>query len=430
MIKFIHTSDWHLGRRSYNSEELYKDNFRVIIKLIQSIKKMEEQEKPDFILHAGDIFDSHKVDSRTFNFAIDIFSQFKDLKIPVYVIRGNHDANEESYRDTFLHALDRVGLIKVISTSLDANQKVFEPVKGVRLYGVGHKYVYYRERVKQIINAHPLNPSDINILCLHASVVGLEGSENRASTPGKDVFSANALLDFGFNYIALGHHHICSILQPKKNGPAIAYSGATEHWNRSNWNDSFNNTKAALDVKIDKDTVEIVELELKVRPKIYLERKFHEINPEDAKDKILALIAEKDKEFKSFIPEGIEEEDERQKSLPLIYFYFTIGFLEEELNYPFDRIKLKLRNILQEGSSIRIESIVENEEIEFTDEHNEEELYLQIIEKLYPDSRDKFFEVLTHSIGKHESLFESTDNVKKTEDELAEYLWKTYMEED
>ena len=200
MIKFIHTSDWHLGRKNYNSEERFKDNFRAIVELIQILKELSQhpEKKPDFILHTGDLFHNQNVDSNTFYRTISLFLEIKELNIPVYVIRGNHDADEGKYSNTFLHSLEQVKLIQLVSTSLSSEKAVFEPVHGVRLYGVGHRYAGYRQRLKKIMVSHPIETEYTNILALHAGVSGLDGSDNRISIPGFSDFSCKLPVRFRF----------------------------------------------------------------------------------------------------------------------------------------------------------------------------------------------------------------------------------------
>ncbi|OLS19186.1 MAG: DNA double-strand break repair protein Mre11 [Candidatus Heimdallarchaeota archaeon LC_2] len=426
MVKFIHTSDWHLGRRNYNSEERYRDNFRVIYRMIQQIKDMDGEDRPDFIFHTGDVFHNQNVDSNTFNYAIKIFQEFQKMEIPVYVIRGNHDADEEKYTNTFLHALEQVNLIKVVSTSLDPTKSIFEPLPGVRLYGVGHRYSSYKERLEEIIQSHPIEPDNVNILGLHTSVSGLDGSDSRSTIPGAIDFSANYLLDLDFHYIALGHHHGRSIYQPKRNGSTIAYSGSPEHWNNANWDkDGINDKKYVLFVDINNGKVNVTEIELKVRPKIYIQKEYHELDGAKAIDEIMELLENKNKEFESLVPLSIDS-SKRIRYLPIINFHFTIGFHEEEFDYPFDRLKFRLENILHPASSIRIEPIHEDQKIEF---FNEDDLYTKIIGNLYPENTEKVTDLLERSLRKRESLIEVTGSVNKAESELEEYLWRSYMEE-
>jgi DNA repair exonuclease SbcCD nuclease subunit len=394
--------------------------------MIQQLKDMVEDKRPDFILHTGDLFHNQNVDSNTFNYVIKILQEFQILKIPVYVIRGNHDADEDKYKNTFLHALEQVNLIKLISTSLDPSKDVFEPIPRVRLYGIGHRYSSYRERVEEIIRVHPIEPDYINILGLHSRVSGLDGSDNRSTIPGAIEFSVNYLLDLDFHYVALGHHHGRSFYQPKRDGPIVAYCGSTEHWNNVNWNrDELNVKKFALLVEIDQGKVKITDLELQVRSKVYIDEEHHGSDAQKAIDDIMKILEQKDEEFKALVPLDIDS-NKKIQYFPIINFRFTVGFREEEYDYPFDRLKFKMENILHSASSIRIEPILEYEEIKFVDEND---LYSKVIENLYPENSEKIEDLLQRSLKKRESFIKETDSVNKAENKLEEYLWKTFMED-
>ena len=51
-MKFIHTSDWHLGRQ-FHHQSLLEDQAKVLKQLLEYI----EQEAVDAVIIAGDIYD-------------------------------------------------------------------------------------------------------------------------------------------------------------------------------------------------------------------------------------------------------------------------------------------------------------------------------------------------------------------------------------
>jgi DNA repair protein SbcD/Mre11 len=88
LMKFIHVADIHLGCRRYNLEERTRDFFRAWNDVIinHAIPK-----QIDFMLIAGDFFNSRKVDPQTMNHAMAGLEMLKSSNIPIIVIEGNQD---------------------------------------------------------------------------------------------------------------------------------------------------------------------------------------------------------------------------------------------------------------------------------------------------------------------------------------------------
>ena len=78
-MKILHTADWHIRDKDINEAE----------KCLNHILTLTRQEKPDLIIHAGDIFDSRNVrlDSMAAKLAFRIFSELADMA-PVCSVLG------------------------------------------------------------------------------------------------------------------------------------------------------------------------------------------------------------------------------------------------------------------------------------------------------------------------------------------------------
>jgi DNA repair protein SbcD/Mre11 len=106
MVKFAHLADCHLG--GWRQEELQKLNF-------QSFQKILERcihEQVDFILIAGDLFDSAYPPIEILKDSFAEFKKIHDAKIPVYLIAGSHDFSASG--KTFLDVLEKAGFCKNI----------------------------------------------------------------------------------------------------------------------------------------------------------------------------------------------------------------------------------------------------------------------------------------------------------------------------
>ncbi|MFE0520767.1 exonuclease SbcCD subunit D [Streptomyces sp. NPDC058954] len=86
-MRFLHTSDWHLGRR-FHTEDLIPAQGAFLDHLVETARS----ECVDAILVAGDIYDRAipSLDAvRLFNRALH---QLADLGVPIVMISGNHDS--------------------------------------------------------------------------------------------------------------------------------------------------------------------------------------------------------------------------------------------------------------------------------------------------------------------------------------------------
>jgi DNA repair exonuclease SbcCD nuclease subunit len=109
MVKFLHTADWHLGIK-YNQLQDKAEKAREI--RVQSIKKLlDKAHDVDFIMVAGDLFDSNNVDKRLLNAVSEIFHR---TSVPIYIIPGNHDplTLDSLYLDPVWDTMNNVTIFK------------------------------------------------------------------------------------------------------------------------------------------------------------------------------------------------------------------------------------------------------------------------------------------------------------------------------
>lgn len=90
MVTFVHTADWQIGKAFARVEDPAK---RVLlqderIKAIGRIGTIVDEHHAEFVIVAGDLFESSTVPRSTVSKAL---SEIGKLAVPVYVIPGNHD---------------------------------------------------------------------------------------------------------------------------------------------------------------------------------------------------------------------------------------------------------------------------------------------------------------------------------------------------
>ncbi len=86
-MKFAHIADNHLGFRQYGLFERETDFYEVFNRIIQKII----EERPDFVIHSGDLFEFSRPPTKALLTVQSGFSQLKNENIPIYAIAGNHD---------------------------------------------------------------------------------------------------------------------------------------------------------------------------------------------------------------------------------------------------------------------------------------------------------------------------------------------------
>lgn len=231
-MKFIHTSDWHLGRQFHNVS-LLEDQQAVLEQLIQYI----ENNPVDAVIVAGDVYDR----SVPPTIAIELLNRVVkricgELNTPMILISGNHDGAERLGFGS--EQMKRSGL-HIISNFEDMLTPVVIETKAaghVAFYGMPYNdpeqvRFIYKEPVSTHDEAHKLLVEKIteqfqsehrNILISHCFVDGAIESESERplSIGGSDRVSHEHFLNF--DYVALGHLH-----QPQKKGEEyIRYSGS------------------------------------------------------------------------------------------------------------------------------------------------------------------------------------------------------------
>lgn len=86
-MKFLHTSDWHLGRMLYG-RSLLPDQQHFIR---EQFLPLAEREKPDAVLLAGDVYDRSVAPAAAIALFDEVLTRLAELNIPLLVISGNHD---------------------------------------------------------------------------------------------------------------------------------------------------------------------------------------------------------------------------------------------------------------------------------------------------------------------------------------------------
>ena len=211
MFKFIHTADIHLdsplkGLEAHEDapiEEIRGATRRAFDNLID----WAIEEKVDFILIAGDLYDGDWKDYNTGLFFAGRMGRLARAGIKVFIVSGNHDAASQISKTMPLP--DNVTLF-----SSKKPQSVILDHLGVIIHGQSYPH---RAVTKNLAAKYPQrNGNYFNIGLLHTSLTGRAGHEEYAPC------SLDDLAAKGYDYWALGHVHKQEIVS--KN-PWIVFCG-------------------------------------------------------------------------------------------------------------------------------------------------------------------------------------------------------------
>ena len=111
MVRFLHTADWHLGMK-YAQLGPKADRAREIrMETVERLLKIAKEKNVDFILVAGDTFDSNEVDSNTIR---ELCADLSKTALPVYILPGNHDplTRDSPYNDPLWDEVENVRILK------------------------------------------------------------------------------------------------------------------------------------------------------------------------------------------------------------------------------------------------------------------------------------------------------------------------------
>ncbi len=211
-MKFAHLGDCHLG--SWRQPELQELNFKSFEAAIERCIK----EGVEFMLIAGDLFDSAYPPIEILKRTFAEFRKLKDAGIKVFLIAGSHDYSVSG--KTFLDVLEKGGFCEICKYKEgELGEAIYlEPIKykNFEIFGYpGKKSGMEIEDLKRIIL--PKETDNFRILMLHTSVKEAIGNLPIESISLENVPKAD--------YYAMGHLHINFETRIGKNNSPAIYSG-------------------------------------------------------------------------------------------------------------------------------------------------------------------------------------------------------------
>lgn len=282
MVKFAHFSDCHLG--GWKIPEMAALNSLTFEKAIDSCIR----QKVDFVLIAGDFFDTAMPSIDVLKMAAKKLKDLQDHEIPCYLIAGSHDFSASG--KTFLDVLNNAGLCKNVGSSDEL--AIYEEEKAV-IAGIAGLKTQRDQEVIRKIKTPSLEKygNKLKVIMLHTTIHENKPNEMIESISVDD-------LPKGFDYYALGHIH-----QPyhnKINEKFVVYPGPLFPNNFSEVEQLGNGGFVIATFEDGKISIERQEVKLKETflievdasnksPEIVTSQILGIIKKENAEDKIILL---------------------------------------------------------------------------------------------------------------------------------------------
>ena len=212
-MKLIHLSDLHLGKR-VNEFSMLEDQQYILRNILQII----DQEHPDGVLIAGDVYDKPVPSAEAMTLLDDFLVRLSQRNLPVFVISGNHDSPERVAFGGRLMMQSGVYLAPVYNGAVSpiTLTDIYGPVNlyllpflkpsHVRRYFPESEITTYTEALAAAIQAMKVDPAVRNVLVTHQFVTGAARCDSEELSVGGSDNVDVSVFD-PFDYVALGHLH-------------------------------------------------------------------------------------------------------------------------------------------------------------------------------------------------------------------------------
>lgn len=252
-MRFAHISDTHLGFRQYGLHERELDFYHAFEQVVRKII----QERPDFVIHSGDLFDFPRPQPRALWVANRCFSKLNEKGIPVYAITGNHDMLMRR------GAMPPHVLFSGLGMRMITEEEPFFVHKGVFIGGSPYTSKYFSSRLLETMSILSKNAGKHgkSILVMHQGIERFLPHENEVKL---DDIPKN------FDYYAMGHIH--SRIQHAFGKGKLAYAGSTDLWSLNEYDDYKKNGKGFYLVDLDGDEPSVQSVNIELSREIIKER--------------------------------------------------------------------------------------------------------------------------------------------------------------
>ncbi|MEV6651685.1 exonuclease SbcCD subunit D [Streptomyces sp. NPDC051219] len=247
-MRFLHTSDWHLGR-SFHRVSLLDAQAAFIDHLVAAVR----EHRVDAVLVAGDVYDRAVPPLAAVELFDRALHRLAALDVPTVMISGNHDSARRLGVGAGL--IGRAGIHLRTDPADCAIPVVLADTHGdVAFYGLpylepalvkdefgaekaGHEAVLAAamRKVRTDLAGRPVGTR--SVVLAHAFVTGGEVSDSERDITVGGVAAVPAGVFDGVDYAALGHLHGCQTINERVrySGSPLAYSFSETDHRKSMW---------------------------------------------------------------------------------------------------------------------------------------------------------------------------------------------------
>ncbi|EAC5201783.1 exonuclease SbcCD subunit D [Listeria monocytogenes] len=220
-IQFLHMADLHLDSPFIGLSTLPQPLFSAIqestFQSLERITTVAIKEAVDFVLIAGDIYDSEDQSVRAQARFSKEMKRLEVANIPVFMIHGNHDFIEKHKEKLTLPSN-----VHVFSEQVEVMSHKTATGVSVNIYGFSYNERHIRS--SRVDKYKIQGNADFHIALLHGSEVS-SSEEHDVYAP----FRVQEISKKGFDYWALGHIHKRQLFAES---PSIYYPGNIQGRNR------------------------------------------------------------------------------------------------------------------------------------------------------------------------------------------------------
>ncbi|MBS3107518.1 exonuclease SbcCD subunit D [Candidatus Woesearchaeota archaeon] len=277
-MKFVHCADCHIGGwKEEKLRNLGMESFRTMISFCIS-------EKIDFLLIAGDLFNTALPQIDLIKETVSELKRLKDQAIPIYMIPGSHDFSPSG--KTMLDVFEKAGLIINVSKMQEVDGKInlaFTNHKDIKITGIYGKKGGLEKTFYESLDPSSLEKENgFKIFMFHTALTEFKP---------KDLESLDSLsvasLPRNFNYYAGGHVHY--IFEQLKEGYGlITFPGALFPNNFKELEEFKHGSFFILNLNNGILNHELKKIKLK--EVLSLDIDINNLTPIQAQEKIIALI--------------------------------------------------------------------------------------------------------------------------------------------
>ena len=214
-MKLFHLSDLHIGKR-VNEFSMIEDQKYILKRILD----LAEEEKPDGIILAGDIYDKQIPSAEAVQVFDEFITRLAGRAIPVFIISGNHDSAERlafggrllNSRGIYLSPVYD-GSVTKIPLKDQYGTVWIHLLPFIRPSTVRHVFENEADLVtdvqtaaETVIRHMEMDLKDRNILVAHQFVTGASRCESEDVQVG-GLDNIDAAVFTPFDYTALGHIH-------------------------------------------------------------------------------------------------------------------------------------------------------------------------------------------------------------------------------